>query len=142
MNRKDWTLLAISFAGDSGLSPVQLQKCIFLLGQEQQGCVGQGFYEFSPYNYGPFSKLVYNDAEELSSQGLISIDRPIGSFATYRITPTGAEFSKQLVTEAPIPAVAYLEQVVEWAKPLSFSELVRAIYGKYPDYRINSIFQF
>ncbi len=142
MDRKNWTLLAISFAGETGLSPVQLQKCLFLLGQEQKDYVGEGFYEFSPYNYGPFSKLVYQEAEELASEGLILIERPVGSFATYRITLDGAERARQLTNEEPSSAAVYLKTVVEWARPLSFSELVRAVYSKYPDYRANSVFQF
>jgi uncharacterized protein YwgA len=142
MDRKGWTLLAISFAGESGLSPVQLQKCIFILGEEQENKVGSDFYEFSPYNYGPFSKLVYQDAEELASEGLVLIERPAGSYATYRITPTGAKRAGQLRSEAPESAVTYLRTLVEWSQQLSFSELLRAIYTKYPKYRANSVFQF
>lgn len=142
MDRKDWTLLAISFADETGLSPVQLQKCVFLLGREQKDQVGDEFYEFSAYNYGPFSKLVYQDAEALASEGLVLIDRPAGSYATYRITTEGAERARQLQSEAPSRTVAYLKAVVEWAQQLSFSELLRAIYSKYPGYRANSVFQF
>lgn len=142
MERKAWVLLTVSFAGGSGLSPVQLQKCIFLLGQEQKDYIGEGFYEFLPYNYGPFSKSVYRDAEELASEGLILIERPVSSFSTYIISPEGSERARQLINEENSPAVAYLRNVVEWARPLSFSELVRAIYSRYPDYRVNSVFQF
>jgi uncharacterized protein YwgA len=142
MDRKGWTLLAVSFAGETGLSPVQLQKCIFLLGKEQKEKVGSDFYEFSAYNYGPFSKLLYQDAEALNSEGLVLIERPAGSYATYRITPKGAARARQMESEAPSPTVAYLKVVVEWAQQLSFSDLLRAIYSRYPEYRSNSVFQF
>jgi uncharacterized protein YwgA len=142
MDRKSWTLLAISFADEAGLTPVQLQKSLFLLGQELREQVGNDFYEFSAYNYGPFSKLVYQDAEALACEGLVCVERPAGSYATYRITPKGAARARQLTSDESTPAVEYLRIVVEWAQSLSFSELVRAIYGKYPEYRANSVFQF
>jgi uncharacterized protein len=142
MERKSWTLLAISFADETGLSPVQLQKCLFLLGEERRSKVGREFYKFSAYNYGPFSKLVYEDAEVLASEGLVLIDRPAGSYATYRITPRGADKARQIHGEADAPSVGFLKGAVEWAQPLSFSELVQSIYNKFPQYRANSVFQF
>ena len=36
--------------------------------------------------------------------------------------------------------VSYLEKVVDWVSSLSFPELVRAIYAKYPQYKANSVF--
>ena len=35
----------------------------------------------------------------------------------------------------------YIQVVVEWAQSLSFSRLVKSIYGEYPQYRKNSVFQ-
>lgn len=134
--------MAISFAAEAGLSPVQLQKCLFLLGRQLKKHVGEDFYEFFPYDYGPFCKAVYQDAEVLASEGLIFIERPSGGYATYRITPKGARRARQLSREGPAPAVKHLRTVIEWALPLSFSELVRAIYNRYPEYRTNSVFQF
>jgi hypothetical protein len=35
---------------------------------------------------------------------------------------------------------AYLEKVADWVSSLSFPQLVRAIYAKYPKYKANSVF--
>src|SRR5436190_18669612 len=78
MEPKDWTLLVISAADSRGLSPVQLQKSLFLLERrlsEEAPAekLGESFYEFVPYNYGPFDVKVYQDAEALEERGLVTI---------------------------------------------------------------------
>src|SRR5947209_2707195 len=70
MNRKDWTLLAICSANGNGLSPVQLQKALFLLSREMPNAVGN-FYHFTAYHYGPFDRAVYDDAERLAADGMV-----------------------------------------------------------------------
>ena len=36
LRRRDWTLLAVAAAGGASLTPVQLQKILFLLGERQK----------------------------------------------------------------------------------------------------------
>jgi hypothetical protein len=139
MERKDWALLAISFAGGRGLSPVQLQKSLFLLGKELPAEVGDGFYDFIPYNYGPFDRAVYVDANKLSEDGLVNIAER--SLKEYSPTPLGLQCASLLEGAASPRARAYLQQIVKWTQSLSFSQLVRAIYDRYPEYRQNSVFQ-
>jgi len=140
MDRQDWVLLALYFGGARGLSPVQLQKSLFLLGMEVQE-VRQNFYEFFPHNYGPFCKEIYRDAEYMAEKGLLAIERQ-QSYSTYLITPSGQARIEQIQGEVPRRGFDYLKNAVEWAQNQSFSGLVRAIYDKYPDYRINSVFQY
>ena len=142
MDRQDWPLLAIYFAGGSGLSPVQLQKSLFLIGQELQKTVGDSFYSFIPYNYGPFSLDVYHDADVLATRGLVNITQRTGqNWNCYTITDTGREQAKQVKDSAPPDGVSYLQAVVEWAKGLTFQQLVRSIYKQYPNFQKNSVFQ-
>ena len=67
VTRSDWTLLAICAGGFRGLSPVQLQKTLFLLGKQLPEAVTADFYDFQAYHYGPFDRTVYVDAERLSN---------------------------------------------------------------------------
>lgn len=141
MNRSDWTLLAICAANGQGLSPVQLQKTLFLLGRELPNAVGQGYYDFKPYHYGPFDRAVYSDAEKLAVAGDVAItQRPGESWNRYLATAQGCERAEALKTEVP-QAIAYLQSVVQWALRQSFQQLVRSIYEKYPEMRANSVFQ-
>jgi hypothetical protein len=134
-------MLTISLARGRGLSPVQLQKVLFLLGKKLPQEVGPNFYDFQPYNYGPFDSAVYSDADVLSFGGLVSIAKSGGGYNEYSPTPKGLEYAENLKQAAPPRALAYLDRAVQWAQTLSFSGLVRAIYDKYPEYRKNSVFQ-
>jgi uncharacterized protein len=144
MERNTWLLLALEAAGRSGLTPAQLQKSLFLLDKEiPQSFAGGDRYYFSAYNYGPFSKQIYDDAERLAAEGLVSITRAEGqNFNDYRITAVGEERAARLKSGVNSSSLGYLKIVVDWAKTKSFSELVRAIYAKYPEFRANSVFQY
>jgi hypothetical protein len=141
VERRDWTLLAIGLAKGRGLSPVQLQKVLFLLGKSLPSDIGSDFYTFEPYNYGPFDRTVYTDADYLSAVGLVSITSTGSGYSEYAATPEGQSRTEMIKAHAPHRAVAYLGKVIPWAQSLSFSSLVRAIYNKYPEYRVNSVFQ-
>lgn len=143
MRREDWTLLAISAAKGGGLSPVQLQKVLFLIGSKlRQDELGDTFYRFVAYNYGPFDIAVYKDAERLADEGLVAIIRaPEHRWALYCATSDGAAVAVRLRADAPERAVAYLDRVVAWVQSLSFRDLIRAIYAAFPEYRKNSVFQ-
>lgn len=140
MDRRDWVLLALYFGGAKGLSPVQLQKSLFLLGMEVQEVQGN-FYEFFPHNYGPFCKDVYADAEAMAEVGLVVIERQ-QSYSTYLIAPAGQARIDEIKAVIPRRAFDYLQSAVKWAQAQSFSGLVRAIYDKYPQFRVNSVFQY
>ena len=88
MNRRDWLLSAIAQAGDKGLSPIQIQKTMFLLRMEAGDCVGQGFYAFKPYNYGPFSSVIYKDVDLLVLSGVLR-EQHSGSYKIYVATTAG-----------------------------------------------------
>lgn len=142
MNKRDWLLLTIAAAGGDTLSPVQLQKSMFLLGKKKRKEVGKGFYKFVPYAYGPFCVDLYRDAEELEQEGLVSIHQIMsGRWREYRITPEGSDRAKSIRESVGQDVLTFLEEKVTWVRELSFQELVREIYKMYPKYRRNSVFQ-
>ncbi len=142
MDRKDWLLLVIAAAEGDLLSPVQLQKSMFLLGKEQKSAVGKGFYNFIPYAYGPFCVDLYHDAEDLERQGLVSIHLNLsGRWREYRATPAGVERAREIGECTNKQVVDYVSRTVNWIKGMSFHQLVKEIYDKYPAYRKHSVFQ-
>lgn len=143
MNRDKWTLLALALAHERGLSPVQLQKSLFLLGKNLNNEVlGSDYYQFEPYNYGPFDVAVYQDAEHLSRQGFVTITRTAERrWPLYQITEAGASAARQIQTQVASEVMQYLERVVAWTQRLSFRQLVKAIYARYPEMRERSVFQ-
>ncbi len=140
MERRDWNLLVIAAAEGHPLSPVQLQKCLFILGKEA-GLDSRNYYEFIAYNYGPFCGEVYDDARELSEEGFVKI-RPVPGqgWSEYSATPDGIRKAKQLRRKLDKGLSGFIKSLVNWARELSFNNLVRAIYAKYPEYRKNSVF--
>lgn len=140
-NRQDWPLLVLSFAGDKGLTPAQLQKTIFLL-QKAFPEARDLTYEFQPYNYGPFDARVYDDVEFLAAHGLAQIRQKDGyNWRTYHISPSGKSAAKELAKNLEESVEVYLRRLVSWVQSLSFQRLIGSIYKKYPEFKVNSIFQ-
>jgi len=142
MDKKDLLLMAVSAGQETGLTPVQLQKALFLIGESKLPGLAPGYYEFEPYNYGPFQAGIYLDADELALEGHIA-ERPVAgrSWSVYYITPTGQQRAQQLESVCEPELAGYIKAVVEWVKSLSFVELLRAIYAQYPHFQKNSVFQ-
>lgn len=141
LTKEDWTLLAIACAGESGLTPAQLQKSLFLLEKNSPRKISN-FYQFKPYNYGPFDKTIYLDANVLASENLVKVNGVDGqSWSKYHITEQGLTKAKKLKSELDPPLSSYLERVVHWAQRLSFSQLIASIYKRYPEYKVNSVFK-
>lgn len=139
--RLDWLLLALQ-ASHQGMTPLQLQKSLFLLSERRRKAVGDKFYHFTAYNYGPFCQEIYHDANALAAEGFVEIDGSQGrSLRRYSLTVEGAKLADKVRPKLDPDGVAYLTDVVKWAQTLSFSSLVRAVYEAYPDMRKNSVFQ-
>jgi hypothetical protein len=92
MTPKDWTLLVIAAAKPKPIQPVYLQKTLYLLEQRLslKKLQVKRFYQFEPYDYGPFCPDIYSDAEDLMAQGLVHVDRPASqSYRFYSMTDLG-----------------------------------------------------
>jgi len=143
MDRRDWLLLLLGMSEPDGSHPppvdrVRVMKCLFVLGETVEGVKDGDYYDFTPYNYGPFDSAVYRDADQLGVSGLIQDVKVNGSKA-YLATPEGVERAKQLEKDHPKEA-AFLLKVRTWANRLPFAELLKAIYKRWPEQRANSVF--
>lgn len=144
MKPKDWTLLVIAAAQPNPLQPVHLQKTLFLLGRKLtlKQLQVKKFYRFEPYDYGPFCAEIYADTEALMAEGLVHIDQPaFQSYRLYSVTRAGIVRAETLRAQLNQDVRGYLDRLVAWARPFSFNQLVSAIYGLYPDMKVNSVFQ-
>jgi uncharacterized protein len=126
LQKKEWTLLVIALAGRRPLSPVHLQKSVFLIGQLLPNEVlPEDYYEFVPYNYGPFCTEVYADAETLAEEGLVQISYVAAhSYSQYAATPEGIEEGGRLYTLLPPREAEHVKLIVDWVRAQSFSGLV------------------
>lgn len=140
MNQKELVLAGLASSKGVLFSPVQVQKLFFLIDRNISDEVGGHIFDFQPYNYGPFDKAVYQTLEELEIDGLVDIERG-NSYRRYRLTIQGQEAGENLLARLPNYAQQFIFDASEFVRKLSFTQLVSAIYQKYPEMRANSVFQ-
>lgn len=139
---EQWLLFALSRAKDGRLSPIQAQKIMFLLGMEAKHYVGDRFYKFTPYLYGPYSSAIASDLEKMRSTGQIVAERPAPfQRATYLITVQGLREAEDIGKSVDAKMKGFVQLTVDWVKAQTFSNLLRSIYKKYPAYATQSIFK-
>ena len=142
LTRQDWLLLVLSKSPGGAMSPVQIQKALFLFGQEVGDLIGTEFYTFEPYDYGPFDAAVYVDLRRLMSEGRVRGEwSPGRSWKSYMLTESGRNIVLALEKDVDARLADFLRRVVEWVKGQSFSDLLRSVYAAYPDYAVNSVFR-
>jgi uncharacterized protein YwgA len=142
-SKEQLTLLALGLADGKPLSPVQLQKAVFLLQERltDDTLSRTARYAFVPHNYGPFCSAVYDDARELSERGFATISASDkGNFQEYAASERAVERAKSIAEKMQPETVALAQDIVDWVRAQSFRDLVSAIYKEYPHFRVNSIF--
>ena len=139
MKRTDLLLKIIVAANGEPVTPVQLQKIAFLVGMQFPDELPPDYYQFQPYDYGPFCVTIYRDAELLEREGLITIRRhPRGGWKEYMASYTAAATDLRVI---PHHIRDFIDDKVKWAREVGFQEIVRTIYVDFPQYKVNSVFQ-
>jgi uncharacterized protein YwgA len=133
-------MLALAIAGERGLTPIQIQKAMFLLRMEALEHVGDQFYQFQPYNYGPFNSLIYSDVDALVREGLLR-EQQYANYSRYFATDVGRQRAEEIGRPINSEAKDFLTRTVQWIQSVDFGQLLRSIYAKYPPYAVNSIFR-
>ena len=142
ITRQDWLLLALSKSPGGIMSPVQIQKTLFLFGQEVGDMLGTAFYSFEPYDYGPFDAAIYDDLRRMMKEGHVrEVWCPGRRRKNYLITKRGQEAALGLDGDADARLTEFLGRIVEWVKGRSFSDLLRSVYAAYPEFAVNSVFR-
>ncbi len=142
MDRKQIVLAAMSTGNCDLYTPVQVQKLFFLIDRNvAEKLQGHAFFNFEPYNYGPFDREVYTTLNELTWDGYVETV-PQGTWTSYKLTDKGQDIGAKILDSIPENLRNYIRNVSQFVRKLSFSELVRAIYKKYPEMRVNSAFQY
>ena len=125
VSRDDWTLVSIA-SSLRGLTPVQLQRSLYLLGTAFANELGPDFYRFRSINAGHFCGQIYTDADALAKQGLVLIEvSEEQGWQHYSATSAGIQRAKALEERLSAPALRYLHRVVEWARSRSVDQLGR-----------------
>ena len=123
--RDDWTLVSIA-SSRRGLTPAQLQKSLYLLGEAFPNELGPDFYKFRSINAGHFCQQIYTDAEAQAKEGLVLIEvSERDGWQHYSATTAGIIRARVLEIELSPPVLQRLRRVVEWARNRSIDQLGR-----------------
>ena len=141
MNKLDLLLTALAAGEKNEYTPVQIQKLMFLLDKNISNRIGGPFYNFRPYDYGPFDASIYEDLRELKKQGYISTSPSNRGWEKHQLTDLGLAKANEFTAQIDPSIFDYFRAVSEFVRSLSFADLVSSIYKAYPEMKVNSIFK-
>lgn len=117
----------------------RMQKFVFLAQQQKLGEI----YKFIPFNYGPYSKELQNDVDDLITRRLIrQLEQDVGDGKkryVYRITPEGEQLLASILAspewkERTQAIFAALEDVKRQYHGATLERILHDIYTNYPEY--------
>jgi hypothetical protein len=141
MTRQELIAAAFASAGlNATFLPVQVQKLFFLIDREVANRIEGPYFSFAPYDYGPFDSSVYDELENMKFVGHATIDMS-GRYRRYSLTDQGFIEGSRVLSSLPEDIRQFFSDLTSWIRKLDFQQLVAAIYNKYPDMKVNSIFR-
>lgn len=141
MTRSEMLMAALAAGGENvSFTPVQVQKLCFLLDREAAHLLEGPHFNFAPYDYGPFDRAVYDGLDSLARGGMARIENA-GRYRVYALTHAGFQSGTALMRRLPAGTQDYLVSMAAWVRELNFEQLVAAIYNRYPEMKINSVFR-
>jgi len=140
MTKRDVLLAAMAAGSREEFTPVQLQKLLFLIDKNVGPTLGGPFFDFQPYDYGPFDAAVYREADALVVGGFAAIEDDYNP-RRYRLNQAGRAAGDAALQKMSEPTADYLRRLAPWVQSLSFSELVSSVYKAYPEMKVNSVFR-
>jgi DNA-binding PadR family transcriptional regulator len=141
MPRIDWLLLLLRTADSptGPLDPIRIQKALFYVSRDPNVPEHEK-YVFEPYNYGPYSKQIYLDLDDLVARGLVEpILDASRRWSRYALTLAGAGHAAELRGQMSPSWSQLVDAARELVTSLSFQELLRKVYREHPAFAVNSI---
>jgi uncharacterized protein YwgA len=143
--------LALACVGDE--NPIEgrtrLQKMVFVIQQElseTEGYSEDRFYEYFAYDYGPFSKELAEDIDDMIDAGLLIEDEveynDEGDLKyLYRVDDSGREVAEKQRDEDAQAIIELAKSVKQrYNEQMSLPEVIDEVYEEYPEYAENSVY--
>lgn len=139
MTRRDWLLLFLDLPGGPyEMDQLRAMKGMFLFNQEAQIAKSET-YDFSAYSYGPFDSAVYRDLDGLEADGLLTKRPASGNRRIFALTQAGSDHAQQLSVGVAAGVLEQLTEIKRLVTSLSFTDLLRNVYSRYPDYAVRTV---
>ena len=145
-DREKWIML-ILYVLKTVAGRTRLMKLLFLLRREF-GFRKGNFFRFESGKYGPFSRDIIRDTEDLQDGGFISMQKmkpPKNEFSEdektryiYALRPKGEAIIKELLVDLPRDTLQRLEKLKPFNE-MPLLKLLRYVYERYPKFIVNSI---
>lgn len=126
------------------MDPIRIMKGLFLFAQEapQAFRKADGVYDFEPYHYGPCAFQIYDDLATLERAGILASQQVPGrSWKQYAVSEAGRKHLSAISGTWNPGAVEYLGVLKRWCASQTFTALLNAVYQKYPQYAVYSVFR-
>lgn len=130
MLKRQRVLLHLLQQADKTITRMELTKWCFLLREETPSSGGAAFYDFVPYQYGPFSFSIYQELEKLVSQSYVETPDD----QTLKLTKLG-----ESAATVPSDVSRDIEKLAARFRRYSTSCLLDYVYERYPAYTVNSL---
>lgn len=140
MDRMEVMLAALASGAHEEFSPVQLQKLMFLIDRNIGSAIGGPFFDFKPYDYGPFDVGVYNEFSVLSALEM-GDSYGDGKGRRYRLNDEGRARAQEILANLQPEVREYMKSIAEFVQKVSFTTLVSSVYKHYPEMKANSVFR-
>jgi len=125
--RRGWPLLAIAVSEPAGLSPLELQRVLLLVGQKREEQIGPGFYEFrgNGNDSNPASPALFADMDALvAAEYLLKEWVPEAASSVLRLSDAGRAWAMEFRRRVKKEALAGLEDAVAWVREQSHLDRV------------------
>jgi hypothetical protein len=112
-------------------------KACFLVSQRGRS-EWRGFFDFQPYDYGPFDRGVYAARDVLLGRGLLAAQLTT-RYPAYALTDAGrARLAavRRLVGDSDAD---WLARIGRYVTSKSFSQLLDEVYAAFPEYAVRSV---
>lgn len=123
------TLIYLLKVAERPISRIELMKWSFVLRNEAPSAGGSAFYDFVPYQYGPFSFALYQELDKLVVQGYLVDENnhwTLNSELADEIDGPGGEVERDA------------RRLVSRFRTTPQDKLVDYVYEQFPEYTVNS----
>lgn len=132
MLQRQRVVLAFLVAAGRPVEKLHLMKWLFLAGKETSLPALLPFYDFVPYDFGPFSFTVYRELDGLERDGMVMVDEKHVALAV-------DERRAYTVTRViPTDARTEVARILKRYGDLDTSTLLHRVYEKYPWFAVRS----
>lgn len=130
MLQRQRVLLHILKRADKSVTHIELTKWCFLLRHEMPSQGGASFFDFVPYQYGPFSFSMYQELDKLATQSYIEApdDKSV------ELTTLGNS-----AATVPPDVAQDIDSIVDRFRNASTNRLLDYVYKRFPQYTVNSV---